>query len=133
MNNTGEYIENCEDDVKMEVKSEDDDLKLSPYRKYSEYFEEDVKDKIVDEKNPDTIQLRHECKICSKSYKSKGYLAQHTKSVHKGLKFPCNQCEYKASRQGHLKSHIESKHKKVKYPCNQCDYKATEKGSLKKH
>ena len=39
---TKEYIEYCEDEVKMEMKPEDDDLEISQNRKYSEYFEEDV-------------------------------------------------------------------------------------------
>ena len=37
--NTTEYIEYCEDDIKIEIKPEDDDLELSENRKYSEYFE----------------------------------------------------------------------------------------------
>ena len=31
---TTEYIEYCEDEVKMELKSEDDDLELSQNKKY---------------------------------------------------------------------------------------------------
>ena len=49
---TAEYIEYCQDEIKMEIKQEDDDLELSQNRKHSEYFEEDVKEDIVDEKNP---------------------------------------------------------------------------------
>ena len=84
----------------MEIKSEDDDLELSTDRKYSEYFEEDVKEDIVDEKNPHSILLKYKCDICSKSYKSKSHLTQHIQSLHKGLKYPCDQCVYQATRKG---------------------------------
>ena len=75
-----EYIEYCEDEIKMEIKSEDDDFELSQTRKYSEYFEEDVKEEIIDEKNPDSILVKYKCDICSKSYKSKSNLTQHIQS-----------------------------------------------------
>ena len=39
---TKEYVEYCEDEVKREIKSEDNDLDLSQKRKSSDYFEEDV-------------------------------------------------------------------------------------------
>ena len=39
---TSEYIEYCEDDVKMEIKPKDDDVELFQSRKYPEYFEEDL-------------------------------------------------------------------------------------------
>ena len=61
---TTEYIEYCEDEVKMEIKSEDDYMELSQNRKYSEYFEEDVKEEIVDEKNPPSNLVKHVCDIC---------------------------------------------------------------------
>ena len=97
---TAEYIEYCEDEIKMEIKSEDDYLELSQNRKYSEYFEEDVKEEIVDEKNPVSILVKYKCDICSKSYKSKRTLTRHIQSVHKGLKYPCDQCVYQATRKG---------------------------------
>ena len=50
---TLEDIEYFEDELKMEIKSEDHELD-SQNRKHSEYFEEDVKEEIVDEKNPDS-------------------------------------------------------------------------------
>ena len=91
---TLEYIEYFENEVKMEIKSEDDDLELFQNRKHSEYFEEDVKEEIVDEKNPDSILVKHECDICYKSYKYRVSLTKHIQSVHKGLKYPCTQCTY---------------------------------------
>ena len=94
---TTEYIEYREDKVKTEIKAEDDDLELSQYRKYGEYFEEDVKEEIVDKKNPHSNLVKHVCDICSKSYKSKRNLTQHIQSVHKGLKYPCDQCVYSMS------------------------------------
>ena len=115
----------------MEIKPEDDDLKLSPERNYSEYFEEDVKEEILDEKNPDSDWLI--CDICSTGYKSKRNLNQHIQSAHKGLKFPCDQCVYQATRKDKLWAHIRSVHEKVKYPCNQCEYKATTQSNLKSH
>ena len=62
---TLEYIEYFENEVKMEIKSEDDDLELFQNRKHSEYFEEDVKEEIVDEKNPDSNFVKHVCDICN--------------------------------------------------------------------
>ena len=94
---TAEYIEYCEDNIKMEIKQEDDDLELSKNRKHSEYFEEDVKEENVDEKNPHSILVKYKCDICSKSYKSKRYLTKHIQSEHKA-----NQCEYKATEKGSL-------------------------------
>ena len=128
---TNEYIEYCEDEVKMEIKSEDDDMELSPNRKYSEYFE--VKEEIVNEKNPQSKLVNHVCDICSKSYKSKGNLTQHIQSVHKGLKFPCDQCVYQATTKENLWAHLRSVHEKIKYPCDQCQHSATTKGDLKSH
>ena len=106
----------------MEIKPEDDGFDLSPNRKYSEYFEEDVKEEIVDEKNPDTILVKHLCNICSKNYKSKRTLTLHIQSVHKGLKYPCDQCVYQALSKANLWTHIRSVHEKVKYPCDQCQH-----------
>ena len=84
---TGEYIEYFENEVKMEIKSEDDDLELFQNRKHSEYFEEDVKEEIVDEKNPVFNLVKNVCDICNKSYKYKVSLAKHIQSVHKGLMY----------------------------------------------
>ena len=78
---TAEYIEYCEDNNKMEIKQEDDDLELSKNRKHSEYFEEDVKEENVDEKNPHSILVKYKCDICSKSYKAKPDLTQHIQSI----------------------------------------------------
>ena len=68
---TTEYIEYCEDEVKREIKQEHHDLEIFQSRN-SEYFEEDVKEDIVDEKNQHSIMVQNNiCDICSKSYKSK--------------------------------------------------------------
>ena len=48
---TSVYIENCEDNSKMKTKSKVKDLQLSQIRKYAEYFDEDVKEEIVNKKN----------------------------------------------------------------------------------
>ena len=48
---TSVYIENCEDNFKMKTKSKIKDLQLSQIRKYAEYFDEDVKEEIVNKKN----------------------------------------------------------------------------------
>ena len=132
---TKEYIEYFEDELKIEIKPEDDDFELSQNRKYSEYFEEDVKEEIVEENNLDTILVKHVCNICSKSYKTKGNLAQHIKSVHKGLKYPCDQCQHSAATKAALKRHTCSMHEGIKYPnpCSQCDKQFTNQASLKTH
>ena len=60
-----EYIEYCEDEVKREIKQEHHDLEIFQSRN-SEYFEEDVKGDIVDEKNQDSIMVQNnKCNICS--------------------------------------------------------------------
>ena len=100
MKTTGEYIEYCEDEVKMEIKREDNDLELSQNRKNLEYFEEDVKEEVVDDQNPNSTLKKRTCDICSKSYKTQGHLKAHIKSVHEKLKHPCNLCEHKAATQG---------------------------------
>ena len=51
---TLEYTEYIEDEVEMKIKSEKDDLECSQNIKQSEYFEEDVKEEIVDVKNPES-------------------------------------------------------------------------------
>ena len=115
----------------MEVKAEDDKLELSETTKYAEYFEEDVKEEIIDEKNSQSNFEKRMCDICSKSYKSKGNLTQHIQSVHKGLKYPCDQCVYQATTKESLLAHIRSVHEKVKYPCDQCQHSTVTKGGLK--
>ena len=128
-----EYIENCEDEIKIEVKSKVEDLQLSRNRQYAEYFEEDIKEETVVEMNTHTNLVTYTCDICSKSYKSKRYLTQHIQSVHEKVKYPCNLCEYKATQQASLKRHIESVHEKVKYSCNQCGKEFTGRSNLKRH
>ena len=108
---TSEYIEYFEDEVKLEIKSEVENLELSQNRKSAEYFEEDVKEENVD--NLHSILFTYSCDICSKSYNSKGNLRQHLKSAHQGMKYPCNQCEFKATQQGNLKRHIQTVHEKM--------------------
>ena len=46
---TTEYIEYFEDEIKTENEPEDDDIELSRTIKFSEYFEEDVKEELQDE------------------------------------------------------------------------------------
>ena len=89
---TSEYIEYCEEELKIEIKPEDNDLLLSESRKYYEYFEEDVKEEIDDEKNLDSCLLKHMCDICSKCYVFKSSLKIHIQSVHQKVKYPCNHC-----------------------------------------
>ena len=79
-----------------------------------------------------TKQL-YRCGECNASYKNRGSLLVHHKSVHKGIIFSCNQCEYQAMHKGHLKRHQKSVHEGVKHSCNQCDYQATRQTSVKKH
>ena len=42
----------------------------------------------------------------------------------------CDKCDYRATWKTHLFSHTKSKHKGVKYPCGQCDDNATNKWSI---
>ena len=51
MKTTGKFIEYCEEAVKMEIQPEDSDMESFQKRQNFEYFEEDVKEEIVDEKN----------------------------------------------------------------------------------
>ena len=87
MKTTREYIEYCEEEVEMEIKTQNGDMESSQKRQNIEYFEEDVKEEIIDEKKPETNLMRHTCGICNKNYKSKGRLAIHTQSIHSGLKY----------------------------------------------
>ena len=92
---TTEYIEYCEDEVKREIKQDHHDLEIFQSRN-SEYFEEDVKEDIVDEKKQDSIMVQNNiCNICSKCYKSKRNLKTHIESIHEKVKYPGNLCEYK--------------------------------------
>ena len=133
MMTTSEYIEYCEEEVKMVSKSEDDDFEFFQTRNFPEYFEEDLKEEIEDENYPDTKLIRHTCDICIKSYASARSLTNHIQSLHKGRKYPCDLCTYQAMRKDHLIAHIQCLHEKVKYSCNQCEYKATRQSSLKTH
>ena len=68
---TLEYIEYFEDDLKIEIKSEVEDMELFQHQTNAEYFEEDVKEEIVEEKNPYINLVTFMCNICSKRYNSK--------------------------------------------------------------
>ena len=70
----------------IKMNKDDENIQLSKKRKYSEYFEEGVKEEIVEEKEHQSNLVKHICNICSKSYKSKGALTQHIQSVHKRQK-----------------------------------------------
>ena len=83
---TSEYIEYCGDDFKMEIKSEVEGFELSENRKYAEYFEGDIKEEIVDEKNSHAKSVTYMCDICSKTNKSKRILKSHIQKVHEKIK-----------------------------------------------
>ena len=83
---TSELIQFCDDDVKLEIKSEIQDKELFHKRKYAEYFEEDVKEEIVDEKNSHADLVTYMCDICSKTNKSKRILKSHIQKVHEKIK-----------------------------------------------
>ena len=105
-----EYIEYCEDEVKMEIKSEVEDLEPSQNKNSTEYFEENGKENTVDEKNPNTNLVTYTCDICSKTYKFKRILKRHIASVHEKVKYPCNQCDKHFTQRGDVKRHVESVH-----------------------
>ena len=69
-----EFIEYCEEDTKFELKPIKDQL-LGNFTR--EYFEEDIKTEIVEEKFLKPI--KNFCKICRKEYKTKGTLATRSK------------------------------------------------------
>ena len=92
---TGGYIENCEEEVKMEIKLGDDDKEFSQNRKHIESAHGKVK---------------YSCNQCEYKATTKGSLKTHIESVHEKVKYPCNQCDYKATAKGNLKQHIKSKH-----------------------
>ena len=83
---TPEYIEYCEDEVKMEIKSEIEGLELSENRKYAEYFEEDLKEEVIDEQNTHANLVTYMCDICSKTNKSKRILKSHIQKVYEKIK-----------------------------------------------
>ena len=105
---TSENIKYCKEEIKVEMKSEVEGLQLYRNRKYAEYFEEDVSNEIVDEKNPQTNLVTYTCDICSKSYKSNKSLTQHIQSVHRRLKFPCIQCDKQFTQKSFVKRHVKS-------------------------
>ena len=80
-----------------------------------------------------SVNGRHVCDQCPKSYSSSGELNRHKQSVHEGVKYACDQCDYQATQINHLTVHIQSKHEGVKYACDQCDYQATQKSHLTVH
>ena len=61
----------------LPIKSEVEGFELSENRKYAEYFEGDIKEEIVDEKNSHAKSVTYMCDICSKTYKSKRILKTH--------------------------------------------------------
>ena len=71
----------------------------------AEYFEEDVKENIVDEE-----KVKHPCNQCEHKASTKRHLKIHIESVHEKIKYSCNLCEYKATTQSSLKSHNQRKH-----------------------
>ena len=82
-----------------------------------------------------SVNGRHECDQCDKTYSGSGALHLHKQSAHQGVKYACGQCDLQVTQQGTLKRHIQSKHEgqSVKYVCNQCDHQFTEQGSLSRH
>ena len=65
---------------------------------------------------------------------TKSSLIKHEKVVHAGekLKLPCENCAYEATSKGKLLEHTKVMHKEVKYPCKDCDHKANSKNALSK-
>ena len=62
---TTEYIEYC-DEVKMEIKPEDNDLEVFQGRKYSEYFEENeqIESEGTEEKETVKRQVPRQAQCC---------------------------------------------------------------------
>ena len=57
-----------------------------------------------------SVNGRHECDQCDKTYSGSSALHTHKQTVHQGVKFACDQCDYQATTQANLARHIQSKH-----------------------
>jgi uncharacterized Zn-finger protein len=76
-----------------------------------------------------------DCKICSKTLASYGYLKQHVDAVHKKMKpHQCQICAKRFSQNTHLKVHVNSVHKTVTpLECKLCPKKFSTNSGLRKH
>ena len=105
-----EYIEYCEEESKTEIKPEDDENELSRNRKFSEYFEEDVKEEIKDEVKME-IKGGDENTELSPKRKFSGYFEEDRKEEivdekepHSNLvKHSCNICSKRYKSKKYLK------------------------------
>ena len=64
---------------------------------------------------------------------AKGYLGQHKRAVHEGVKYACRQCNYQATLKGDLARHNRAVHEGIKYSCRQCDQQFSWKSGIAKH
>ena len=64
---------------------------------------------------------KYDCKVCEKSFSSKGNLSQHITSVHLNENHLCGICSYKTTRKNHLTRHIQYVHQNHKEICNVCN------------
>jgi len=76
-----------------------------------------------------------DCKICSKTLASYGYLKQHVEAVHKKMKpHQCQICAKSFSQNSHLKVHVKSVHNTVMpLECKICAKKFATNSGLRKH
>jgi hypothetical protein len=76
-----------------------------------------------------------DCKICSKTLASYGYLKQHIEAVHKKMKpHQCTICAKRFSQNTHLKVHVNSVHNTVTpLECKICPKKFATNSGLRKH
>ena len=64
---------------------------------------------------------RHICDICTKSFKTKLSLKNHTDSVHEGKVYSCDLCTKVFKTKLTLKIHIERIHEGKLYLCDICN------------
>ena len=75
----------------------------------------------------------YNCNICQSTFKLKGNLSRHIKSVHFKENYQCNICDYQASQKVHLSQHFKNVHQKSEnINCSECN-KPIRKDYLKRH
>ena len=87
-------------------------------------------------KNVHGEQRKLTCSVCSKTFKQREYLVEHTRNVHMGIQssFKCNMCDKTFSKKGNLNGHIKAIHEAVKaHKCNHCNAAFSRKGELTRH